>query len=732
MIQSIKKSFQVKVLSVFFAVGMILGIRNVEAVEKVDEAAKKPEPATMPEVVVSGKADNRKKSYKPEKMSSLKYTEPLRDVPQTVTVIPEGVIQDQGATSLRDVLKNVPGISMQAGEGGGGPGGDFLSIRGFGARNDIYVDGVRDFGGYTRDPFNLEQVEVAKGPSSAYTGRGSTGGTVNLSSKTPKLDPFYRASVGFGTAEYKRVSMDINQPLKIKDKGMDDAAFRFNALFHDADVAGHEVIGDQRWGIAPSLALGIDTDTRLTLSYFQLNQDNMPTYGSPWVPAGQNAGLQAYRDRPSPASWNNFYGLTNRDREKTMTNIATVLFEHDFNEHVTLRNNFRWGRTHRDSILTAPRFQNVNTTNLNRQFQARDQVDKILANQTDLLLNFATGWIEHAVVTGIEAIREKSTNRPRTASVVSTTNLWNPDPGDAYAGQIRYGLGENAATSKSMALYGFDTMKLGDHFELNGGLRWDYFKTDYTPTTGQNFESLDSALTWRAGFVYKPVEIGSFYIGYGTSINPSSEGLVSLSPLSATTVSLDPEKSRTFEIGTKWDVLKERLSLSSAVFRTDKTNARTPSLVPGEPNILDGEQRVEGIEFGATGSITDEWNVFAGYTIMRSKIRETNTAADVGKKMSHVPEHSFNIWTTYKLPFNFEIGTGINFMDMRYANTSNTRKAPAYMLWDAMLAYTINEHYKLRLNAYNLTDQEYIDRIGGGHFISGPGRSATLTMDIEF
>ena len=205
-------------------------------------------PGKLPDVVVKGQQEP--KTYKPEILSSPKYTEPLRDVPQTVTVIPKAVFEEQGATSLRDVLRNVPGISMQAGEGGV-PNGDNLSIRGFNARTDMFIDGVRDFGGYSRDPFNIEQVEVAKGPSSSYSGRGSTGGSINLSTKSPTLTPAYSGSFGYGSDDFKRFTADFNQPL---EKVLPGAAFRINAMFNDADFPGRDVATNQRWGVAPAVA----------------------------------------------------------------------------------------------------------------------------------------------------------------------------------------------------------------------------------------------------------------------------------------------------------------------------------------------------------------------------------------------------------------------------------------------------------------------------------------------
>lgn len=737
MIQSVKNSFRIKILSLLLAVGMIFTSRHVRAEETEKDPASQPDPApaTMPEVVVSGKAEKRKKTYQVEKASSVKYTEPLLDTPQTISVIPETLSQEQSATTLRQVLSNVPGISMQAGEGGT-PAGDQMTIRGFSARTDIFVDGVRDIGGYTRDPFNFEEVEVAKGPSSSYTGRGSTGASVNLVSKEAQLDPFYRGSVGFGTDEYKRTTIDLNQPLKYKDKGLDGAAFRLNAMLHRADTPGRKVAQNERWGLAPSLAFGLETATRLILNYFYMYQDNIPDYGIPWVP-NTNTALPNYRDYPAPVDGSNFYGLSGRDYEKVRTNIFTARFEHDFNDDMTLRHQFRFGRNYRDSLITAPRFASNASTDIRRSDEkSRDQIQTIFANQTDLLSHFETfGW-DHNLVTGMEFVSERDRNHDRqpTGPNSPDTDLYGPDPSDPYLEAYARTGRKATAKSGSFAMYAFDTIDFNEKWSINGGLRFDYFDMDYGGTTGPSLNRTDKFLSWNAGVVYKPLPNGSFYFGYATSVNPSAEGLtLSSSATSSANFQADPEKSRTFEIGTKWSLFDEKLSLNAAVFNTDKTNSRTQD--PNDPNdtiVLNGAQRVQGIELGATGNLTEDWRIYAAYTFLHSKIRDTLSAAEIGHELSNTPKNSFSFWTSYDLPFGFQLGTGLRFIDTRFNSTANTRKAPAYLIWDAMLAYRLNENITFRLNGQNLTDQEYIDQVGGGHFIPGVGRAAILSTEFDF
>lgn len=692
------------------------------------------DPTVMPEVVVSGQKE--KDAYKPETVSSTKYTEPLLNVPQTISVVPKAVIEERGSTTLREVLSNVPGISIQAGEGGV-PAGDNLSIRGFSARTDMFIDGVRDFGGYSRDPFNFEQVEVTKGPSSAYAGRGSTGGSVNMVSKAPGLEESIAGTAGVGTDQYERFTIDVNEPIK-KIEGM---AVRFNALYHDSAVANRDIAENQRWGVAPSVAFGIGTDTRTTLSYFHLQQDNMPDYGVPWVPA--NTGpLAAYSDKPSPGSWSNFYGLENRDYEKTDTDIATGRVEHDFSDKLSLRNTLRYGRTYRDSIITAPRFASINTsTDITRtDWKSRDQVDEIINNQTEATFSFDTIGLGHTLVPGVEVTQEDEVNYTRVATGPNSqnTSFTDPNPGDAYKENIQRNGARTETDVNSIGVYAFDTVKLTEQWELSGGVRWDQVDTEYKSVAANGvitgLDRLDKMLSWRTGLVYKPVENGSIYAAYGTSFNPSSEGLTLASTATATNnVNTDPEESRSYELGTKWDLINERLGVNAAIFRTDKINARTEDPTnPGDVVVLDGEQRVDGFELGVTGSPAPKWKIYAAYTYLTSEITKSKNATERGKELSNTPNNTFSLWNTYQLPKNFEIGGGLQFVDSRFSSTANTREAPSYLTADAMAAYKVNKNVTLRLNIYNLGDAEYIGSVGGGHFIPGAGRSATVTSEFKF
>lgn len=723
------------------ALGALLSLGQASA----DPVAAPASPATVPPVDENPQTLGdliveavRGSLYKPEKLQTPKYTVPLRDVPQTVTVVPKEVIKEQGSTSLRDILKNVPGISMQAGEGGV-PNGDNLSIRGFNARTDLFVDGVRDFGGYSRDPFNLEQVEVTKGPSSSNGGRGSTGGAVNLGSKTPNLKNGYELMLGGGSDQYGRATFDANQTIP----GIEGAALRVTGMAHSQDVAGRDHVAQERWGIAPTLAFGLETDTRFTLGFFHLDQDNVPDNGIPFVPrTGNNTGLPP--GIPN-VDFDNWYGLLSRDYEKIQTDMLTGILEHDFNDSLKLRNTTRYGVTERDSITTSPRFDNsgADAADVRRtDWKSRDQTDTIFANQTDLRFDFETGPIKHELVSGIELDRETSRNygRKDLNGGGPNTDLEFPNPRQPYIPNIVRDGAVTDTVADSIALYAFDTLKLGDHWLLTGGLRWDSFDVDYTSRSSAGvvtrLQRDDQMLSYRAAITYKPTENGSIYLGYGTSFNPSAEGLTLGNTATATNnLNTDPEENRTLELGTKWDLFDDRLSLTAALFRTDKTNARTED--PTDANdviVLAGEQRVQGLELGITGEITESWHILGGYTWLDSEIRESKNALEVGNELMNTPEHSFNLWSVHTLPGGFEIGGGVQFTDDRFNNNNRSTRqtAPDFLLFDAMISYKLNDHVTFRLNGYNLGDKDYADRLSGGHFVPGTGRSFVFSTNITF
>ena len=656
-----------------------------------------------------------------------KYNQPLRDTAQTIDVVSRHTMDQQGNTTLRDALRNVAGISLAAGEGGSQ--GDNLTIRGFTARNDLFIDGMRDFGSYYRDPFNTEEVEVLQGPSSVTFGRGSTGGVVNQQTKAANLSPSISGSFDLGTDLTRRVTLDIDEPLPKLGNG---AAFRINVMGDEGNVAGRNVAENRRFGIAPTLALGIGTPTRWTFSYFHQDADDIPDYGIPWLFNG-----------PAPVNRNNFYGFKS-DYLRTYDDIATARVEHDVNSHITIRDQVRFANYVRDVRITEPQILTPALSTplsglvVNRHEIAVNSVESFLDNQLDLTAHFKTGGVEHTLVTGVEGSRETSDPTRPTITGDPTTSLLNPVDTQAYSGVAPI-TSQVKTTSLSVAAYVLDTVKLGRHWDLTGGIRWDRFDTNYkqsvAPATA--FSRVDAMPTWRAAAVYKPIDRGSIYFDYGTSFNPSAETL----SLSAANANLPPEKNKTYEFGTKWDLPGTRLSFTAAVFRTGKTNAREPDPTNSLLNVLAGNQRVNGAQAGISGHITSKWELTSSYANLDGRLVSSKyypTAA--GAQLANVPRNTFNIWNEYHLPWRWEIGGGGNYVSSRTASSTAPRdpttglvkQVPGYWVFNGMLKRPINEHVDFQVNISNIANRYYYDELHPGHIVLGPGRSALAGFKFKF
>jgi catecholate siderophore receptor len=712
------------------AIGLVFASGSMPAFAEPQTDATTQE-TEMPTVTVEGtQIEAPQGSYKPVKASSPKYTEPLRDTPQSITVVPQQVIQDRAATSLRDVMRNVSGISLVAGEGGGAQGDNFR-IRGFAANNDLFLDGMRDLAQTSRDPFNLDSVEVAKGPSSSIAGRGATGGAINQVSKTPFLESLRAGTLMFGTDATKRITADINEPLKGYGP---DVALRLNAMVHDAEVADRDEIFLKRWGLAPSLAIGLGTATRYTLSLFHQDDDNLPDYGLPFL-AGIPVRINGERlDR------SNYYGLKDFETEQTEASALTFRAEHDFSDSLMLRNQLRYSRNTRLAVVGPPRNPNVALDEVRRggsdSLSGRDALNTLWINQTDITKKLTSGGIEHSIVGGIELARESFDNQAFSFTGVPRTSLSNPDPNTPYTG-TRVGGNDTDNSGKGIAVYISDTAKLNQNWEVSGGLRWDSFALDSNVTTNAGVttetDRKDEETSWRLATVYKPAEHASFYAAYGTSFNPSAESLTF-----GTTNSADvaPEESRSLELGTKWDILDEHLAVTAAVFRIEKTNARTPGVSPSDPpTILDGEQVSDGIELGVSGNVSRNWQAFAGTTyLFKCEITKSNNPAEDGNEIGNCPEKTLNFWTSYQLPNNFDVGFGGLYVGERTVSNTVPTKLDSYTLFDAMLGYQLNPKVKLQANLYNMTDELYFDRFHGGgqHGIPGAGRTLLLSANFKY
>jgi catecholate siderophore receptor len=698
-----------------------------------------------------------------ERASSPKYTAPLLDTPQTITVVTREVMDQQGLIGLRDILSTLPGITFGAGEGGGGYG-DSVNLRGFSASSDITVDGVRDSAQYTRtDNFNLESIELVNGANSAYSGAGSVGGTINLVNKVAREGDLTTITLGAGTDSFGRATVDSNFDL---GQGQ---ALRVNAMAHRNDVPDRDVEEYRRWGIAPSFAIGLGTDTRFSVSYLHQQDDNIPEYGVPY--------FAAYGGLLPGVSRESYFGYRNMDTQEVEVDVLTGIFDHDFNETTSIRNLARVQRVDQYTVVNPTQGtwcldSGVNPANgtacafpgtyqpSGPRGTTRDTRNGLAYNQTDLTSRFATGGISHTMVAGVSFLHEtydldngnSQRNADGTTPVYPLMDLHDPD--NIYAGPVNYvRSGRTAGTLDNQAVYLFDTLEFNPQWQLGLGARYERNEGDTRTrafdaagnvTRDATFDNADNLFSYRAGLVYKPAENGSVYLAYSDSRTPSKASVNG--SCTVQTCSVDPETAVNIELGTKWNVLGEKLALTAAAFRNERQNYKVAD--PGNPDNpsgmqqLDGQARVDGVILGAAGRITDAWSVFANYAFLDSEVLQsvsdfvkesTGIDAQAGNPLANVPEHSGSVWTTYALA-DWTFGYGVNYQGSFYlASTDNAPQAKSYTMHRAMLGYRFNEDVGLQLNVDNLFDKQYFTRIrNNGWATPGAARSVVLTATVRF
>ena len=657
--------------------------------------------------------------YKVDRTSLSRLPGLLQDTPQSITVVPEALIEAQGATSLRDALRNVSGIGLNAGEGGAQ--GDDFTLRGYNAKNDIYVDGIRDAGSFFRDSFNLEAVEVFKGPTSTYFGRGSTGGVVNQVSKSPRLDPGYSGVVSLGDASFRRATFDVNQPVG------DSTAVRVNAVGQYAELVDRDEVEVDRRGLAASFATGIGTPTQWTLSYLFQEEDNVPDYGLPYIDG-----------RPARVSRETFFGDGDTDFEKTRVHVGTLRLDRELGDRASLRSTVRYSHTDRRAAPTAPRpcspgqaaCLGATAAGIRRNVPERDATESILSHQTDVTTRLRTGALRHTLTGGYEVSIER----------FSLTRFDNGGPFsiglDPRAVDPAVPVPERSVRSRSLTtalatgLFVSDQIALSEQLDLVLGLRLDTFhaRVESEPNTVPDLDQEDRALSHRIGLVYKPTPSQSYYASYGTSFNPSAESLT----LRERDEGTDPEESRSFELGAKLSLLEGALDVQGALFRIEKTDAREVDPVSGLSE-LSGSNQVSGVEVGLIGRLIPGWTVFAGYTFLDAETEDALDPATEGNQLGRVPRHSATFWTQVSLMQDrLEIGGGPTYVSHRFSNDANTNRIDGYVRWDAAISYRLSENVQVRMNVQNLADRELFESTSGGHAVPAAGRTVVVSTAFAF
>lgn len=709
--------------------------------------------AKLPTIKAQATAEQ---SLKVDQSANTKFVAPLLDTPKSVSVISKKLIEDTQVTTLADALRTVPGITLGAGEGGN-PNGDRPFIRGYNSESSMYVDGVRNSTSQNREMFAVEQVEVIKGSASSLGGAGSVGGSVNMISKVAKKGDFLEGSVAGGTDNYQRITLDGN-----KDFGNGIAA-RVAVMGHHNEKAGqHDGAEYKRAGIAPSITFGLDTPTRAKLSYYYLKSDDTPDSG---VPYNYDASKKATVGKPVDVKQGIYYGLLDRDFQKQENQIGTIKLEHDLNDNLTITNTAVYNKSTNDYLWTQPDDSKGNVLNdkVWRRINSRITDTDIFTDQLALTGKFNTGAIKHKFNVGAEYSDQKSDKGSYTTTYPGytgtttggfnsdckindawCTSLTNPNSKEEWLGSAVANRNTTTTTTKVTSVYLLDNIEFNPQWLLDLGVRWDKFDTEQvTNATGAKLENNKDFFTYQAGLTYKPMKNGSIYASYATSANPVGvDGGDGSEAIGQAYMDLKPEEARTYELGTKWDFLDERLNLTAAVFRTEKQNTRIQLDAGTYTN--GGESKVDGIELTATGKITDKWDITAGYSYLDSEMTNPGpscTRAGVctfpnpakGKQLPNVPKNSATLWTTYQVLPQLTVGAGALAMDKVYGDAANTKFVPGYVRYDAMARYNVNKNVDLQLNLNNLSDKRYFTKAYASHYATeAEGRNAVLSINFKY
>lgn len=700
--------------------------------------------------------------YQPGVSKTAKTGQLAHDVPQAITVVTKELLHDKSEFTVKEALSNVAGLTFNAAEGG--RIGDNMNLRGFYTFGDLYLDGIRDVAQYNRDTFNLESVDVLRGGAAMLFGRGQAGGVINQVSKDAEAENFGKLSMTVGNDQYKRASTDINVMLN------DTTAFRLNAMDMDAGSTRNDVVNES-YGIAPTITFGLNTDNEFSVSHFYLNTHITPDYGVPF-----------YNKRPLDVDKSTFYGFTD-DYEDNRVNITTLSNLHKFSSDTQLRSVIRHADYLRDNWAIAPGGYDSVTGSVNRSSKGNGAKEKTDTWQNDFTTKFEALGMKHEMLVGSEYLAEEqvrwghdglsayypnitdangpANGLPDTAtgryvanngiiySRTSSTGSWVaqlpntlesgstlPDAYKAFYGNKERNM-SGGYKGKTWALYSQDVVEFVPHWKVMGGFRKDWLNMDYLDANmNKNGELHFNEMSYRAGLSYQPSANQHYYLAWNNSFNTTGD-LYSFSNRYA------PERSKTYELGAKWELFDGDLSLRTAIYRTIKEWERNTDVASASSNpILSKKRHTDGLELEAAGRISENWDIFSGIALMDPEVDEVapgKSSVYIGHRPPNATDYTFNLWTTYKLGGGWKIGGGCEGKGERAvysygtATTFDPNKVPSYIRYDGMVSYTQKE-YALQLNIKNLLDTTYYDAayINGGFVVPGIGRSVQITLDYKF
>jgi len=717
--------------------------------------------------------------YKVDRLqASGKFPEPLLNTPKTVTVLSKEVLADKNATTLKQAVLSTAGVTLGTGEGGNAFGDRFF-IRGFDARNDVFLHGMRDAGVSVRENFFTEQVEILRGPGSSFAGRGTTGGAINIVSKQATTEKsFYNMDTTFGTDHTKRVVLDVNQVIS------PTLAVRAGGLFQDAGVAGRDYIKDDRDGaFIAGKWTPLDT-VKIYANYIHTNLHGLPDFGVPYYRPGAPAPNNRFTSTAGGpytdfgVNRNTFYGLVNRDYYSIKQDIGTVGGEVAITPDLTLSNKTRVQRSVLDYIGTLPEGPNAALGTVSLNPQSRYQVTENVANQTEATYKFDVGGWKNTALGGVEISREiasidkyaglSSEQLPggTTSGSIPGANVFAPQFTFANVGTnpTWAGLPTKVAIDTKSA-YLIDTANYNDFVILNGGVRFDDYNIKVsgfgtqgtTPNVFGAQEQHYGLPNFNLGLTLKPLPIGSVYVAYATSSNPvgaefdgTSVQYGGLAPVLNGNPNqiFGPEKNKAIEAGTKWELFDRHLLVTAALFQTEKENARESRTVNGVSLISAGAAyRIRGIDLGMSGKLTDKWSVFGGLVLMQSDVTQSLVPSpqpllyptNIGLKLANVAHQSFSLLTKYQLTDVWEIGGQAVYRSKMYGGTflaaNQGTELPSYWRFDTFVEARIDPNWTAKLYVANLTNKLYYDALyqSATPFVFvAPGRSVSMILSARF
>ncbi|HJW24093.1 MAG TPA: TonB-dependent siderophore receptor [Rhodocyclaceae bacterium] len=648
--------------------------------------------------------------------SATRINAPLKDIPQTVNVVTEALMEDQGVHSLQDALRNVPGVSFHIGDGQR----DQVYIRGFDAIGDQFVDGLRDDGLYYRDLANVERVEVVKGPAAVLYGRGSSGGIVNRITKKPGAEPVREAELVIGSFDQKRASFDLGDSLSPA------ARFRIVGAVEDSGSFRNQGF-IQRDNVAPSLALRLAPDTSLLVQLEHLRDRRVTDMGIP-----------AFNGRPADVSIRTYYGTNDArhdDYSEAEVTSGRIRLEHKFRPGLTLSNQFGaygYRLDRQNTLVTA--VNAAGTATLQHGDVRRN--DDGWFNQLELTQNARTGSVGHQLLYGVEIGQQNKDFVSRNWTVRPTTSVFAPvNYSLAAFGVPGAPANDNLTTMKVQSFYLQDLVSFSRYWKALVGVRHDTFRqaVDDRLAGASDRERTDREWSPRGGLVFQPTDWQSYYVSYSRSFQPSGETLA----FTSAQAQMEPERTTNLEAGVKLDLFGGRAAATASVFELERTNIK--SVVPNTATILPvGEQRTRGSELTLAGEIAPGWQLSAGYAYLDTRIVKSvavsNGVAIQGKRAALTPLHSANAWLMRDLGGGFKAGAGLNYAGDRYAAPDNLVNLGSYLTADAVLRYEAKA-YDLALNLKNLGDERYfISGHGASNHLNMPGapRSIELTARVRF